>query len=168
MDRAEIERHLHAGRGHSVVVDAREVDEAPGNVRLVTIHRGNRVSIEYDQARAYVEGDFEGGGLKYVAQYGSLDELLSDLEDFLGAKVEAWTNYTAAPLVPKTLDDPDGLASRAMFEDLVRRSAVPLPPRGKYELAGIHWRHVARYGEYRPDKAFEEQEERLGGYDDDE
>jgi hypothetical protein len=165
MDREQIERYLNGGRGHSVVVDARDVEGAPGNVRTVTIHRGNRVTIEYDKASAYVAGDCENGGLKYVAEYPDLDELLADLEAFLGAKVQRWGNFTKSPLAPTVLDDPEPEKSLRYFEDLVRRRGVPLPTRGNYELAGVYWRHIAKYGEYREDKLLEEQDEELRRYE---
>jgi hypothetical protein len=165
MDKAQIEQYLNVGRGHSVVIDARELEDVPGNMRKVTIHRGNRVTIEYDKARAYAEGDSEGGGLKYVAEYPEMDVLLADLEEYLGSMIEEWSNFTESPLVPTTLDDPDPVKSLRYFEDLVRRSAVPLPQRGTYELAGVYWRHIAKYGEYREDKLLEEQEEELRRYD---
>ena len=166
MNRTEIERYLEVGRGHSLVVDVREVAEVPGNLRTVTIHRGNRVTIEYERSRAYVDGDSEGGGLKYVGEYANLDELLTDLEAYLGAKAEQWSNFTESPLVPKILDDPDPVKSLGYFEDLVRRGAVPLPAGRRYELAGVYWRHIAKYGEYREDKLLEKQEEELRRYDD--
>jgi hypothetical protein len=141
-------------------VDVRELATAPGVVRTTTIHRGNGVTIEFDRSRAYFEGDIEGWGPKYIATYASLDDLVSDLEDFLGEKIVAWKNYTAEPLVPSTLDEP-GPSAQEHFEDLVRRAAVELPRMGSFHIANTYWRHVGQYGEFREDKVFEEQEEHL-------
>jgi hypothetical protein len=165
MTKEELERGLSVGRAHSVVVDVREVQEAPGNVRTVTVHRGNRVTIEYDKTRAYIEGNYEGGGLKYVAQYVDLDDVVTDLEEYLGAKIPQWINYTESRFLPGVADDPDPVKSLGYFEDLVRQESVALPRRAKYEIAGVYWRHIAKYGQYREDKLLEEQEEQLRQYE---
>lgn len=161
MDKAEIERYLFAGRGHSVVVDAREVTAAPGVIRTLTVHRGNRVTLEFDSTPNYITGDIEGWGPKYVARYLSLNAIIDDLEEFLGHSVAAWTNRTAEPLTPSYTDAPD-TAAQQYLEDLVRRHAVELPRRATYALANIYWRHISKYGEYREDKLEEEQDEHLG------
>jgi len=163
MQRADIERYLHARLGHSVIVDVREVEDAPGNVRTVTIHRDYKVTIEYETSKSYAEGESEGGGLKYIGQYLSLDDLIVDLEEYLEAKMQQWRNFTSEPLSPASLDDPDSVKSQQYFEDLVRRRAVPLPRGVSYKLAGVYWRHISKYGEYRQDKLLEEQEDELEG-----
>jgi hypothetical protein len=81
-----------------------------------------------------------------------------DLEDFLGETIATWRNYTAEPLIPSTPDGP-GQVARQYFEDLVRRAAVELPRKGGFRLANAYWRHISKYGEFREDKIFEEQEE---------
>jgi hypothetical protein len=56
MQRSDIERYLLTARGHSIVVDARELAAVPGVVRTITIHRENRVTIEFDRSLAYGSG----------------------------------------------------------------------------------------------------------------
>ncbi len=150
MQRQDVERYLLAAREHSVVVDVREIAMAPGILRIITIHRGNRVTVEFDRSRGYVDGDSEEWGPRYVATYAGLDELISDLEDFLGEKISAWRNYTAEPLVPSTLEEP-GLSGQRYFEDLIRRGAVELPQKGGFRHANL-WQQVAEHGEFRADK----------------
>ena len=165
MDKAEIERYLFAGVRHSVVVDARELPAVPGVIRTLTIHRGNRVTLEFDSTPNYLTGDSEGWGPKYVARYLSLDVIIGDLEEFLGHSIAAWKNRSADPLTPSHTDGP-GTAAGPFLEDLVRRNAVELPRRATYALANIYWRHISKYGEYREDKLEEEQDEHLGLRDD--
>jgi hypothetical protein len=161
MDRDEIFRYLHASLAHSITVDVMEVSEAPGNVRTITIHNDDRVTIEFQKSQEYVEGGDESGGLKYYAPYPELEEAIQDLEEYLGRPVEEWGNFTSQRYEPMVLEEPDPAANFRYFEDLVRRKLIKLPRLGKYELAGIHWRHIALYGEYRPDKLREEAEARL-------
>lgn len=159
MTRFDIERYLYAGRG--VVVDVRPVEGAPGHVRTVTLHRALRVTIEYQRSREYVDNDSEGGGPKYTATYASLDELLRDLEHFLGTPMEAWQNFSSNPFVPPVLEDPDPGKSLGFFEELVRNARVPLPSGALFEPADLYFRHVAKYGRYRPDLLEEEEAESL-------
>jgi len=162
MDKNEIERHLDVSPAHSIIVDVAVVDGAPRFLRTVTIHQGNSVTIEFEKARGYFGGNSEGGWLKYIAQYHDLDELTQDLEEFLGKPVMRWSNFTAEPYSPVVQEDPDPAASLKFFEDAVRHDAIKLPRRAKYQIASPYWRHIVKYGEFREDKIWEEQEEHLG------
>jgi hypothetical protein len=168
MENDELERYLNVGRHHSVVVDVREFPEMAGIVRVVTVGQGNEVTIEYDLSRAYVEGDIEGSGPRYMASYQTLEMLIDDLSDFLGKSPQSWRNYTNEPFVPTLLDVPDASAAWKHLEQLVRTNAVPLPRKSTYEQASIYWRHIAKYGVYRPDKLLEEENERYGPDDENE
>ena len=154
----EIERLLNVSLAHSVVVDVREIIEAPGHLRTVTIHRGNDVTIEFERCVDYVHGTGEGAGLKYVGHYDTLDELVRAIEAYLGKPVAEWSNYTATLYEPNLIGELDPTANLNHFEDLVRHRGIGLPPGGGFELAGIYWRHIDLYGEYRPDRLGEETE----------
>lgn len=39
----------------------------------------------------------------------------------------------------------------------MRARTMPLPPNGHFQIGTIYWRHVQRWGEYRPDMLEEEQ-----------
>jgi len=114
--------------------------------------------MEFQPTLEYVSGDFEGGGLKYVAAYDHLEAAVADLEDFLGKPVNEWKNFTANPYEPRVVEAPNPAGNQEFFEDRVRTRDIALPKRGRYDLAGIHWRHIELYGEYRPDKLGEETE----------
>jgi hypothetical protein len=158
LNSAEIRRLLDVSLSHSVVVDVREIVEAPGNLRTVTIHQGNDVTIEFERCTDYLYGTGEGGGLKYIGHYEAVDELVRDLEVYLGKPVSAWSNYTESPYEPKVLDETDPAANLKYFEDLVRNRKMDLPSRGNFELAGIYWRHIELFGEFRQDRLGEETE----------
>jgi hypothetical protein len=158
MERDELQRYLDVSIAHSVTVDIEEVGEAPGCLRSITIHRDGRVTIEFQRCGEYLEGDFEGGGLKYVGKYPSIDDAIADLENYLSRPLAAWRNYTCDPHNPLRVAEPDPEANTAYFEGLVRNGAMRLPHGGDFQLAGIYWRHIQRYGEYRRDKLQEEQD----------
>jgi hypothetical protein len=158
MDHDEIQRYLDVSSAHSVTVDVQEVSEAPGNLRTITIHRDIRVAIEFQKCSEYASADWEGGGLKYVGKYSALLDAVLSLEEFLGRAVREWVNFTREPYEPAVLEEPDPAANLAYFERLVRENNMVLPRGGGFQLAGIYWRHVQRYGTYRPDKLLEEQE----------
>lgn len=94
MDANEVRRFLDVSLAHSIIVDAQEIAQAPGNLRTVTLHRENGVTIEFQSCLSHAQGNSEGGGLKYVGEYGSLDELIFDLERYLCKPVTAWSNHT--------------------------------------------------------------------------
>jgi len=158
MDYEELKRYVEVSIAHSITVDVRAVPDAPGNVRTTTIHSDYRVTIEFQKCSEYVSGDFEGGGLKYVGQYETLDDAVRALEKYLASPVRQWRNYTRERFEPVLLAEPDSAANLAYFERIVRERRISLPGRGRFRLAGVHWRHVERYGEYRGDKLIEEQE----------
>lgn len=146
-----------------MIVDVREVAGVAGYLRTVTIHRGNRVTIEFQLVTEYLSGDMEGGGLKYISAYDELPEAVRDLEDFLNAPISAWRNFTRQPLEVLPAEAESAPPENEYFENLVRANGVQLPRAGHYRIAGIYWRHIARYGQYREDKLLEEQEEDLAG-----
>jgi hypothetical protein len=158
MDYDEVRRYCDASLAHSITIDVREVAEAAGNLRTVTIHDDHSVTIEFQRCADYVQPDPEGGGLKYVGKYESLEAAVLDLEEYLEKAVVAWSNFTSTPYEPRVLDEPDPQANVAYFESLVRARAMRLPVRGAFEIAGIYWRHVALWGEYRRDRLGEETE----------
>jgi hypothetical protein len=158
MNREEVRRYLDVSLAHSIVIDVREVGEAPGYLRSITIHRDYCVTIEFQKCSEYIEGDIEGSGLKFVGEYDTLENAIGDLEEFVGQTVEKWVNYTEERYLPVIVVESEPAKNLEYFEHLVRINAIPLPERGRFQIAGIYWRHVRRYGEYRPDKLLEEQE----------
>lgn len=94
MTRDEIERYLNTGRSRSVCVDRSLVPEYPGYVRTVTIHEGNRISVEFD-----THGADEGGPL-FEAAFAALDAAIASLEAYLHAGMSEWINYSASGAYP--------------------------------------------------------------------
>ncbi len=136
--------------GHSVTVDARELAEAPGWLRTVTILAPRDVCIEYMPVEAYLRHDDEAG-LRYSAQYPSLGELIADIEAYLGRPVADWGEVAPDTLRPSREGEPDPEANMRYLERAVRERALPLPGGAAYRQGSIYWRHVELYGEYRPD-----------------
>jgi hypothetical protein len=158
MDYDEIRRYLDVSLAHSISIDVRDVLEAPGNVRTVTIHRDARVTIEFQKSTEYSGGDYEGSGLKYVGKYDSVDDAVRGLEKYLARPMHEWRNYTRDRYDPVVKHESPPAENLAYFEGLVRERKMPLPEGGNFQLAGIYWRHIQRYGEYRQDKLIEEQD----------
>jgi hypothetical protein len=158
----ELERYLAVAMGHSVTVDVRRCPGIPGVVRTTTVHRGNRVTIEHEVASIYASGEPEGFGPKYVGEYDTLGELVERLERFFDRRISAWRNHSMEPFGEDEIEDGfDHVAAQRRFEDLVRARAIELPVGGDFRIADIHYRHIAKYGEYRDDKVFEEENEFL-------
>lgn len=158
MDHDELRRYLDVSLAHSAVVDVREIPEAPGYLRTITVHNDYGVTIEFETCLQYVQGDWEGGILKYIGRYDTLEDVINDLEQYLGKPITAWQNYTRDPYEPKKLDEPDYESCKKYFEELVRSRRMDLPPRGDFRHAYAEWRHIEQYGEFRPDMIFEEQD----------
>jgi hypothetical protein len=161
MDLGEIERYIHASVAHSITVDVCDWTPAPGYVRTVTLHRNNRVTIEFQRAHEYLNRDWEGSGLRYVGQYADLDALVHYLQEFFGRPVGEWRNYTAQPFTPGVLDELDPASNMAYFENAVRCRLMRLPGGGAFTPAGVYWRHIQEYGVFRPDKLAEDTERLL-------
>ncbi len=158
----ELERYLAVAMGHSVTVDVRRCPVAPGVVRITTIFRGNRVSIVHDNAALYATGENEEWGPKYVGTYETIDVLVACLERYFESPIAEWRNYAMNPFTDEEVEAGfDPAAALHSFEELVRAKQVELPTGANFRIANIHWRHIAKYGEYRKDKLFEEQDEHL-------
>lgn len=155
MDKEELVRYLDASIAHSIVVDVRELDSVPGILRMVTIHRDLSVSIEYMPSSVYLEGSPEGGVLKYMGTFESVDEAVNTLEVFLETPLDGWKNYTAEPYSPSI--EPPVENATAILEELVRRKSIKLPAKGDFDYSSVYWRLIGKFGEYRPDKVLEEQ-----------
>lgn len=145
--------------GNRVDVAVKEMHELPGFVWKVTCYPGGlrldySVSIEYELAKLYVERDPEGAHLRMVANYSSQEEMIADLEEFLGEPLQNWTNYTRSPLKPSVLEDPDPERSLAYLDNLVASGSVPLPRSGQYEIASMYFRE--KYG---PKESDDDEEE---------
>lgn len=98
--------------GHSVTVDARELAEAPGWLRTVTILAPRDVCIEYMPVEAYLRRDDEAG-LRYGARYPSLVELITDVEAYLGRPLADWDEVTPEALRPSHEVEPEPDANMA-------------------------------------------------------
>ena len=159
MNRTEIERQLYSG---SVVIDIQEIEDAPGFIRVITIHSipdGFRVSLEYDWIKNYLEKNSEGGILVYKGSYENLDATILSLEKFLNRSISEWTNFSSRSWVPKLNFYLDYKRSKSFFERQVVANNIPLPLMGVYELKSEHFKHLVLYGEFRQDKVYEVQGE---------
>lgn len=149
MTRDDIRRILLLGDPKAVVVSVSDVTEAPGNVRTVTIRKVSRVEIEFESARQYLEGSWEGG-IKLVGHYETLDATIDDLIDFLGP-LSSWTNHTHQKFQPLRLDEPDADSNAAWFERAVREGLFETPRGTSYEFSDPYWRQIRDFGHFRPE-----------------
>jgi hypothetical protein len=156
MNQDEITRYLDVSLVHSITIDVREVDEAPGWLRTVTIYDDYSVDIEFQKCSEYLSGEGEGGWLKYVGNYENLENCVSDLVEFLGMPMSSWLNFTLHVYAPAVVEELDSTKNIEYFESLVRDKRATLPLHGRFRLAGIYWRHIELFGEYRPDRLGEE------------
>jgi hypothetical protein len=70
--------------------------------------------------------------------------------------MSSWRNFTFHPCAPVVVDEIDSTKNIEYFESLVRDKGATLPLRGRFRVAGIYWRHIELFGEYRPDRLGEE------------
>ena len=120
MTREEIERHLNAGRARSVRVDVSNTPEYPGFVRTITIYVGNVVTVEFNSH------GYDEGGAVFKATFGSLDEAIGAVEQYLGRPLADWVNfsrlqrfYPSTPMGDRYLASLPPVASRHRYGDHV-------------------------------------------------
>jgi hypothetical protein len=70
--------------------------------------------------------------------------------------MNSWPTFTLHPYAPAMVEEPDPAKNIKYFESLVREERATLPLGGRFRLAGIYWRHIELFGEYRPDRLGEE------------
>ncbi len=158
----ELERYLAVAMGHSVTVDVRRCPAASGVVRVTTVYQDNSVSIVHDTAALYATGENEEWGPKYVGRYETIEKLVACLERYFDRPISDWRNYAMNPFTEEEVEAGfDPAAALHSFEELVRAKQVALPPDADFRIMNTHWRHIAKYGEYRDDKVFEEEDEFL-------
>jgi len=161
MEREELDRYLAAGASHSVVIDVRRIGDRSEWLRKVTLHDDGRVTIEYPSVSAYLRDESEGGFLTYRGEYASIGDAIRHLELYLKEPLEDWRNYTRQPVAFAQDEDALLYPDHSELEEMVRRSAVHLPTGAAFDVVGLHWRHIAKFGVFRPDLVHEEQEARL-------
>ncbi len=123
----EIERHLNAGRARSVRVDVSNASEYPGFVRTITIYNGNCVTVEFN-AHGYEEG-----GAVFTATFGSLDEVIRALEQYLGRPVAEWVNFSRGGEYPEPAPYQDLDEGQKRLVDAIATNRVRLPA-GEFTL----------------------------------
>lgn len=116
---------------------ALKIDEDfPGYVRSVFLRDGNQVVVEFEQF------GFDEGGAYFYAEYPSLTDAVTDLEDFLHFSVTEWRPLSESvdyPAVSGLLEVTEGTRKLAAA---IANQTVPLPKRAVYELRGSsYWLH---------------------------
>lgn len=119
--RRSLKRHV------SVAIDIRPIDGLPGLLMTTTIFRDLRVEIEFFKWDNFIRPDpMEAGWPRYVGGYSNEEELVTDLEDFLGLPLSQWSNFTTKPYL-------DQQAINDYIHGLLV-SGCELPKRGRFRL----------------------------------
>jgi hypothetical protein len=130
MTSEELARVLSFGSTHSCCVDVREVAGAPGYVRMVTLCEGNRVNIEFD-----VWG-LDEGGLYFWGQFGTFDQMLRTIEDYLQRSIQEWQ---PEPEYPPRAPETGTAESHRRFRALLTNGGPPLPSLGNFRTQSADW-----------------------------
>ncbi len=157
MNQLDLQKELDVSRYHSVIIDVRECEQAPGNVRTVTIHQDYSVTIEFDTCEAYLSDSMEGG-LRYIGDYSSLSELISDIESYLSLPIGEWINYSRQKYIPRVVAEVDPDLNENWFKKQVYENLIELPKIGGFQVANIYWKHIKKWGEYMPEMLGKEDE----------
>jgi hypothetical protein len=111
-------------------VDVSLVSDYPGFVRTVVLCAGCRVQVEFEPY-----GLDEGGAI-FEGSFGSLDEAISALEEYLGEPLWAWHNYSDSGEYPPSPQGADLAEGARRLAEAIRGGQVALP-RGRFELAPV-------------------------------
>jgi hypothetical protein len=118
MDIDEIRRYIVS---RDVCVDITLLDHYPGWVRTIIFLPANHVQVRF----AGYGGD-DGGGYRYGATYGTLEEAVRVIEDYLQRPVMQWTNYTKTGDYPAKMFDEAAVidGSIQILEDVMHNRIV--------------------------------------------
>lgn len=120
MKKEELESHLLVGRENAVYIDISNVSAIPGQVRHVIIQKGNDVLIKF---RPY---QLDESPLIFRKHYPSLDELILDMEAYMGQPLEQWENHSRTGKYPQ----PGETAAQPLEWAELKRLAGQLVPQG--------------------------------------
>jgi len=134
----KIINYLTVGNTKSICIDKCLTDEYPGYVRETTIMSGNIVRVEFNNY------GYDEGGLTIKVYYKDLDELLTAIQEFIGAKIEDWENYNVTGGYPTLEQEVDFESSgKKLKEDLVKKT-IKIPLNGcKNEIPEGYWKDIA-------------------------
>jgi hypothetical protein len=124
MRRSELRALLFANPSHACTVDRRPVEG--GYERLVTLERGNRVVIELNVF------DNDEGGLRFVADFETLEEAIAATEKFLGSPFATW---------PTGMESASAVVEHDRFKAALTSGSIALPDPSVFRLhGGDYWR----------------------------
>lgn len=116
-----LKRHI------SVTIDIRPIEGLPGLLRFTTIFTDLRVEIEFFKWESLLRPDpMEAGWPGYLGSYSNQDELIEDLEEYLGLPLSQWSSFTSRPYL-------DENAIKDYIQGLLV-SGCDLPKRAKFRL----------------------------------
>ncbi len=86
-----LQQHLDFSPSHSFVVSQRILDDLPGYVISIEIHRPFRVCLAIEPY------GFEDGGEYFWGEYDALETLVSDIEEYTEVKIADWDEPATYP-----------------------------------------------------------------------
>lgn len=145
----EIKNHIELGKWASVCVDLRELSEYPNYARAVVFYRNNRICVEFYP----LVFDVHNATIDYCCEFGSLEDAVDSVEEFLEKPVEDWTNYNKKGAFPIYIDEQsEREISPEVYERLMRDACdrkINLPLKGNFRLNWkIHFQSRKQYEEF--------------------
>jgi hypothetical protein len=126
VNRDAIDRYLHFG-DRALEVDVSLAAEFPGYVRTVALFGPAGVRVEFEPH------GLDEGGATFEGRFGSLDEAIAAVEEYLGEPLWAWHNYSASGEYPHRPHGADLAEGARRLDEAIRAGRVPLP-RGPFNL----------------------------------
>lgn len=113
-------------------IDISLSNDLPGFVRKVIIWKDLQVTIKFDNY------GYDEGGIYYVGNFESLDELVENIEVYLEKPISAWENFSQTGNYPERRSEFS--ISGDTIKEKIRQGNISLPNKGSFFLTSGYWK----------------------------
>lgn len=151
MEREEIFRYITVGRPRAITVDCRELKQYPGIIRTLVIQGNAQIQLNFlDEWNI----KFDEGEVTFYFCYEDYEKLFEAVEEYLGMKMEDWTNYNRTGWYP----DISGIKTKESWDNLASdftNGKLEFPERYQtFRIADSYWKALY-HGLIKPEDPFE-------------
>lgn len=138
MTKEEILNYIRMAKSKSVCVNRCLSVQYPGYVREITIMKDNILKVEFTQY------GYDEGGVCVKIYYNEFDNLISEMERYMGVKVEDWENASKKDCYPDLGNDVNFEETVKKLKIDLKNKAVKLPENGiEYKFVEGYWKDIA-------------------------
>lgn len=151
MEKEEIFRYIAVGRPRAISVDRRELKQYPGIIRTLVILENAEIQLNFlDQGNL----ELDEGEITFYLCYEDYEKLFKAVEEYLGMKMEEWTNYNRTGWYPDT----SGIDTKESWDNLAcdfanRKLEFPKGYQ-KFRIASLYWKALYS-GVIKPEDPFD-------------